>query len=191
MTERPILFSGAMVRALLEGEKTQTRRVIGQSPLKPLNIGCRYGTVGDQLWVREAWNLARALRDCEGIVDDEQLWTGPLPKQDPRGKRVFDDWCVGYAADGGPPPWRPSIHMPRWASRITLDVTAVRIERLQHISEDDACAEGCLPISASPPKGFAARDQFQVLWDSINGKRPGCTWADNPWVWVVEFRRLP
>ena len=157
----------------------------GDPPMHP-RIHCPFGYPGDHLWVREAWNIARPIRNSEGIVDDEMLWTGKLPAEDPRGKRLMDDWCVGYAADGCDGRMRPSIHMPRWASRLTLEVTGVRVERLQDISEEDARAEGvCLPEGQtflSAPRFFAE------LWESINGKR--APWKSNPLVWVVSFRRI-
>lgn len=188
MTERPILFSGPMVRAILAGRKTQTRRLVkpqpeqgiwkcgrsclalGNAPPPPdgYERWCPYGLPGDRLWVRECW---RELGSGQGA--DGKIPTYPVP--------------VGYAADRGySGPWRPSIHMPRWASRLTLEVVGVRVERLHDISEADAQAEGCAPMltHADP----SAREQFESLWDSINGKR--ATWASNPWVWVVTFRRL-
>ena len=211
MKERPILFSGPMVRALLNGSKTQTRRVVkaradkNMGPrcvLQPhelareVNRGdyqnCPYGQPGDRLWVRETWQ-------------------GPLATEDdhyPEG--LYSPKFCEYAADGGPTPefttaddelvcrWRPSIHMPRWASRITLEITGVRVERLQDISEADAIAEGCAknhnnyywggPHKAGGLKQMAtARQAYQDLWESING--PG-SWDANPWVWVVGFKRV-
>jgi len=226
--ERPILFSAPMVRAILEGRKTQTRRTVkpqpafdphreqwswenkaghiawsGTRPQAAALLGareiCPYGQPGDRLWVRETWGLARPLRDSEGVVDDELEWSGSIPKADPRGKRLMDDWCVGYAADGCEGRMRPSIHMPRWASRLTLEVTGVRVERLQDISEEDALAEGVGALSYGGAEdiwlgdGEDTRDPrvaFRWLWDSINGGRPWRCWDDNPWVWVVEFRRV-
>lgn len=209
MRERPILFSGEMVRAILEDRKTQTRRlartvamVVNGVPYTGTHKGtrrpddhgavvqCPYGEPGDRLWVREAWGLSRPTRDSEGIVDDEVDWSGPIPKTDPRGKRLFDDWCVGYAADGGHGPHRPSIHMPRWASRLLLDVTAVRVERLHEITDVDAHAEGVelarIQDARSPTRGPIV-DGFANLWDRINSER--APWSLNPWVWVVSFRR--
>ena len=189
MKERPILFSAPMVRALLAGTKTQTRRVVKPQPveLPDFNRGglsynvrgsvyrawnpavmdpsCPYGRRGDRLWVREAWTQA-----CHP----------PRP-----GAEVF------YRADGeiAPElgPWIPSIHMFRWASRITLEIVSVRVERLRDISEADAMAEGAEPYRLPVhPAREALRhvDGFSNLWESING--PG-SWASNPWVWVVEF----
>jgi hypothetical protein len=96
----------------------------------------------------------------------------------------FGDWAYDPDSDLR---WKPSIHMPRWASRITLEITGVRVERLRAISEADAYREG-IPAWTDPAQTFNASVRFGELWDSINGKRPGCAWADNPWVWVLEFR---
>ena len=196
MKERPILFSAPMVRAILDGSKTQTRRIMKVQPsseklqlatcidttgnkkhkdkhhwiqVDGLNVihnddkyfSCPYGYAGDRLWVRETFN---------------------------------NDWCnkVIYKADGGSaieagytaePKWKPSIFMPRWASRITLEITGVRVERLHDISEKDAIAEG------TPWNDCAGnnREGYKLLWESINGAE---SWATNPWVWVVEFKVL-
>lgn len=179
--ERPILFSAPMVRAILEGRKTQTRRVAKPREVtaaitrglmggtNPAFGPCPYGQPGDRLWVRETWRIER------------------------RGS----DYFIDFAADTGSPSmtrtvvvdaealatknmrWRPSIHMPRWASRITLDVKTVRVERLQDISEADANAEGGLSLRGP--------NCFQCLWESINGPD---SWDANPWVWVIEFERV-
>ncbi|MBV6436785.1 MAG: hypothetical protein AELANPGJ_02056 [Anaerolineae bacterium] len=233
MKERPILFSGAMVRAILSGAKTQTRRIVKPQPTKtsgtnrgyplplmandwawphprsvattisnrpngPLGweIHCPYGQPGDRLWVRESFNLGRPLLNCEGVADDEELWIGRLPKDDPRKQPFMRAWRVGYAADGCEGKMRPSIHMPRWASRMTLEITSVRVERLNDINEADAIAEGVTAVSSGGVTLFTttgvncfqtAKDAYAALWESING--PG-SWDANPWVWVVEFRRI-
>lgn len=196
MKERPILFSGPMVRAIMDGRKTMTRRVVKPQPEmvfdgESLSDGNAYGgwepklppwskwpyQLGDTLWVRETW---------QGAVDgDEPLygiiyrasWNANEPafKRDDRAEKYFT----------GVSKWRPSIHMPRWASRITLEVTGVRVERLQDITEHDAIGEGV--ISSDYDKTY--RYAFSVLWDSINAKR-GYGWAANPWVWVIEFRNM-
>jgi len=188
--ERPILFSGEMVRAILDGRKTQTRRVIKPHPSSGVRwspvvfaghggwtdghgapLRCRYGGPDDLLWVRETWQDLR-----------------------PHQERVV------YAATLGDvvTKWRPSIHMPRWASRITLRVVDVRVERLQGISHKDAQAEGIYPNAAgylnaaSPFDGCLKHDYvtaFRSIWNSINAAR-GYDWETNPWVWVVEFEKV-
>jgi hypothetical protein len=196
MKERPILFSSPMVRAILEGRKTQTRRIVkpchmvmdhgedaagqcidaGYIPCFPL---CPYGHRGDRLWVRETWCCVHGVPSSGGV---------PHP----------DDF-VRYRADGGPGEqvitdvrcWHPSIHMPRVYSRILLEIVAVRTERLIDISEADSLAEG---VNVHPDHHGKPRDSiyspvsaYRDLWESING--PG-SWAANPWVWVVEFKRI-
>lgn len=191
--ERPILFSGAMVRAILAGTKTQTRRVMRDPPpsLDPIikdgvvidwegyRVRCPYGVSGDRLWVRETWQKS-------GLGWGNDLPVGKLHY------RATDsgEWKMYWGK------WRPSIHMPRWASRITLVITGVRAERVQEISGRDALAEGVgEPVRTGLVYGHATdawnQRAFAALWDSINGAMPGRAWDDNPWVWVVEFRRLP
>lgn len=225
MKERPILFQGAMVRALLDGSKTQTRRIIKPQPgeywspvvglYNPIVIknggyeapgpeifgafdeteGRKnpYGQPGDRLWVREVWSPIQS-----ASYDDGQSHE-----------------CALYRADTTipathQPRWKPSIHMPRWASRILLEVVSVRIERLQDISSADAFAEGIkIPyddtgsplVSIAGPMSVAkflpdsklatvddlARAEYAALWESINGTG---SWDDNPWIWVVEFKRV-
>jgi len=202
MKERPILFSGEMVRAILDGRKTVTRRVVkakhipfiekilggyldGKWNQRPMP----YGQPGDRLWVRETW---RPTANCKGYPegflgveyrsDGETRATGH-----PREPFVY----VSPLRDK----WRPSIHMPRWASRIMLEVTGVRVERLQEITEKGARAEGCHGMGSNgdaefPPEGIiSAVEDFRDLWDSINESR-GFGWDKNPWVWVVEFKRV-
>lgn len=208
---KPILFNDAMVRAILDGRKTQTRRVVDsiagmgrvaefQASHTPgyawtfrdrrslwndltgsqLLSRCPLGQPGDRLWVREAWGIpqhgmpshARDVRDVVYRAD---------------GDKEFREY--GYR-------WRPSIHMPRWASRITLAITDVRVQRLQDISEDDAQAEGCEAHSGCNGCGAcmgtdcdeSAVDGFRDLWDSI--AKPGTLWRDNPWVWAISFQRV-
>lgn len=166
MSERPILFSAPMVRALLDGSKTQTRRVVkchveDYGIIRHTDKACPYGQPDDRLWVRETW-----------------LQTNPFTEG---GLHTY-----GYrATDAIEFPdavWKPSIHMPRVASRITLEINAVRLERLHDISEFDAQAEGVHTDPASP-----AYDAYADLWVQING--PG-SWDLNPWVWVIEFKRI-
>lgn len=187
MSERPILFSAPMVRALLDGRKAQTRRVAKEFDgldvdgiLKrfPHQKGGPY-EVGQTLWVREAWTEVPWVH-ADGEKDTQVLYRADAP-----GKNVFDP----ERGDR----WRPSIHMPRWASRITLRVTNVRVEKLQDISPEDAEAEGVFRHIARhsidkvfrDERGATAIARFRELWDSINAKR--APWKSNPWVWVVTF----
>lgn len=196
MKERPIIFSGEMVRTILDGRKTQARRVIKpqpstdhyghqwmfySNPSKRLQINlytipklCPYGQPDDRLWVRESFA-------------PERMASG--------------ETRIEYKADGGSPPpyvmndgreipcsWKPSIHMPCWASRIILEITEVRVERLQEIGVEDAIAEGCIPELKG--KIFKpAIGLFRTLWDSLNAKR-GYGWETNPWVWEISFRKI-
>ena len=171
--ERPILFSGAMVRAILEGRKTQTRRVVKPTS-GPHSIEKTIGRPGDLLWVRETWGIHDA--------DPARAWF--------RADPGVED-CVAKSTAGWK--WRPSIHMPRWASRITLRLTDVRVERVQEISADDAIAEGIdRPGTMNPyiDGNAMVRAVFRNLWDSINAKR-GYGWDVNPWVWVLVFEPVP
>lgn len=208
MKERPIMFSGEMVRAILDGRKTQTRRVVKPQTLElfeaAIQLGevtdfftdaidvdwayvggfCPYGQPGDRLWVRETWadhcaadatcaihyraGGCRAMLCADSGAGDPVGLGDELPENPIR-----------------PPKWRPSIYMPCWASRLTLEITAVRVERLQDISRGDAMEEGC-PF-ANMAKGDDPRRWYAELWRSLNGPD---SWAKNPWVWVIEFRRL-
>lgn len=211
--ERPILFNGPMVRAILDGRKTQTRRVVEPQPedagfgrncrVAPYCTGtewplayyerrgpcwnssvplrCRLGRPGNRLWVRETWFSS-------------------TPKTPSRVRYAADDLIrledgLFARAVCNPPKWRPSIVMPRWASRITLEIVAVRVERLRDISERDALAEGCereFKSDGSTAWGAGlveAVENYKTLWDSINAKR-GFGWDINPWVWVIEFKRV-
>ena len=179
--ERPILFSGPMVRAILDGRKTVTRRIVRGVEMPR----CPYGSPGDRLWVRETWCLAHP------DYHDTDREAGSRPVKD--GRFYFyaatDDVDTG---DGSP--WKPSIHMPRWASRITLEVVCIRVERLQEIDEVDILAEGVTVDVVAKLTGTPWADMptlhhaWERLWDSINGDR--ASWASNPWVWRVEFRRV-
>lgn len=210
MTERPILFSAPMVRAILAGTKTQTRRVVrkqfapdavvaevaatspegwqvsGHSGLWWDDAGaclddavrCPYGIPGDQLWVRETWGL-------HAYGDDTDWIKGSCTAED------LEDQVITYRADWGPLQqcchWRPSIHMPRAASRISLEITSVRVERLRDISDDDLACEGLQEvIDAGVDHDGTPRDAWRALWSTINGH---ASWDANPWVWVVEFTR--
>lgn len=232
MKERPILFSGAMVRALLAGTKTQTRRVVKPQPthFNPVGvprrviptggpsdvIRCPYGQPGDRLWVRESGAM-------HALLAPEDPLQPMLFRHDvPTTANLGDYWVQRTRAPGASYSTEctreqflrhsgakavPSIHMPRWASRITLELTSVRVERLQDISEADAMAEGIVecPIPADdegprrigymvgPDDGksglaVTAVNAYRDLWESINGPD---SWDANPWVWAIEFKRLP
>jgi len=202
MKERPILFSAPMVREILAGTKTQTRRVWklprgcswyaghggeaagmvqdddGPAWWHVSEQRCPYGQPGDRLWVREAW---RALRRFDSMPPLDIEWRSMVAYEadTPTGD-------YRQAPHGRMGKLRPPIHMPRWASRITLEVTGVRVERLQDISSEDSLAEGIYPTSTGLYPG-SPRAAYRNLWEEING--PG-SWDTNPWVWVVEFRRL-
>lgn len=183
MKERPILFSAPMVRAILEGRKTQTRRVIKHDYIEIMypevirEISCPYGKPGDRLWVRETFRENFCLKHQEDM---------PLQK------------CTcgfSYRADCGDDgtTWRPSIHMPRKASRINLEITNVRVERLNEISGYDAYAEGAdmAQVERKPDGKYICTkgtvDFFKDIWESINGEG---SWEKNPWVWCIDFRRV-
>lgn len=186
MKERPILFSAPMVRALLDGRKTQTRR-LATSPLRRCEPG-------DRLWVKETWNAFVLSQD------GECSWPmATIAKRDPRedeGRHhvVIDFPVAGLpGTDGGKGPFRPSIHMPRWASRLTLIVEAARVESLQAISEQDALAEGTQEPSLRElgdelaQAAWSERQVYQRLWQFLHEK-PGQRWEDNPEVLVLTFR---
>lgn len=219
MKEHPILFSAPMILALLSGSKTQTRRAVKLPHANPLGewqpctsggagsrtragesvaehpviwhtrtgdtIPCPHGAVGDRLWVRERWKSHSTFEH--------------LPPRDLPESKVFYGADSGYSPDASR--WRSSIHMPRWASRITLEIVGVRVQRLQDISGDDCWAEGIEELdgslddadiyAAAKRLGETAHDPrptFCVLWESIHG--PG-SWDANPWVWAISFRRAP
>ena len=229
MRERPILFSAPMVRAILDGRKTQTRRIVkpqppayidelhgndlrGRAPYRlehdetgaVLGSGfqddndvfykCPYGIPGDRLWVRETW--CRKLDDGCFVYNAEGNLDASCCHYRADGYHVAKDDGDGgteYTKSGREAsPWSPSIHMPRWASRITLEVVAVRVERLQDITADDAKSEGVEVCKhfADANKGHPLdphRVAFAWLWNTINGSD---AWIANPWVWVVEFKKL-
>jgi hypothetical protein len=226
MKERPILFSGEMVCTILDGRKTQTRRVAKPQPLDgPLRLASRssitkqdkrklgipvspYGeSAGDRLWVKETWASVSNRPDCQLAYradGDAGVWmTEPKAEKGMLWHSVGNIAQLGLAGFGGR--WRPSIFMPRWASRLTLELTAEpRLERLWSISEEDAVAEGTQPLGsavgrdqpfAGGPPGWTHGTHphalgFACLWDAINDERSGCSWAHNPLVWVVSFRRV-
>jgi len=180
MHTKPILFSAPMVRAILDGRKTQTRRVIRPQPehvewferqkgwcarVSPQQYEMvkAFAAPGDILWVRERFRIEQ-------------------------GSPCYFTACpCGLEGKHGEKGWKPSIHMPRWACRVWLEVIDVRVERVREISGVDIQAEG-LPVAFDVPGAFDALDRFADLWDSLNAKR-GYSWASNPWVWRIEFRR--
>ncbi len=230
MKERPILFSAPMVRAILAGTKTQTRRVVkfniaGNAALGGKSwhiddpnavLACPYGQPGDRLWVRESWGYRgshwssvtpeTSEHTIQYRADDaKQQFVRPagdehgLPKQ--RECRPDEDYIEDYYngyLNRFWKSWRPSIHMPRWASRITLEITDVRVERLQDISEAESRAEGIIQYEDEIGYGTGYPDTdpnlagtgvgaFRKLWESINGAG---AWDANPWVWVISFQQV-
>ncbi|EPL1554008.1 morphogenetic protein [Klebsiella pneumoniae] len=202
MKERGMIFNGEMVRAILDGRKTQTRRPV-KFTVHDKNLGCElagnelagelsagnylnsaFGKPGDRIWVRETFQGPLFnYEQMDEYLEDSSKFEKP-------------EFCQ-YAADGGHRPeyqdaddnlrhgWRPSIHMPRWASRILLEITNVRVERLKSISDRDALREGC--SAADMKSGDCVADVFARLWASIYGSD---SWNANPWVWVIEFKRV-
>ena len=194
MKEHGMIYQGWGVRAILDDRKTQTRRVI----LKPERYNhirecvycCPYGIERSRLWVREAW--AVIWTEYEPDWEYQTAWDVPhrIEYKADSGAKYPGDWPAEDGSDPYCPKWRPSIHMPRWASRITLEITDVRVERVQEISEEDAIAEGIMRWQSErlQREDKGARTDFQALWDSINLKR-GYGWETNPWVWVISFKR--
>lgn len=230
MKERGMIFNGEMVRAILDGRKTQTRRIMAPQPAddiersafpNPDAIGwkstlkhkhgsttahfCPFGNVGDRIWVRETWGVVSHELDEDGRI---QPWKPDRPAtaihEMPFGNGYYSGHAI-YAADGdftwgdddgyedGRSCWKPSIHMPRAASRILLEITDVRVERLNAISQEDAQSEGTeltgwRPTYSDPDSGgevMTPYDNFAELWSSIYGDE---SWKANPWVWVIEFK---
>jgi len=193
MKERGIIMSGDNPKLILEGRKTQTRRIIRPSPYIensnwhwPTRV-CPYGISGGRLWVRETFAVdSKRFNTVVGFGKNATRGGELLAAQHNFIAYKSDGWTTKPPIDGGK--WRPSIHMPRWASRITLEITKVRVERLQDISRDDAKAEGMeLPSTELYPDvntGDKLREQYRRLWDSLHGKG---AWDKNPWVWVIEF----
>ncbi|KME79952.1 hypothetical protein SM12_02591 [Klebsiella pneumoniae] len=222
MTERGMIFNADMVRAILDGRKTQTRREVKlnldiaslattydwatslaanhyqglteeqiqqkaeslRGVIHPVILGngqmvsiiCPHGKPGDRIWVREAFRVHSRATDVATLVykaSERNSWTEQT-------HRVPVAVCNKPAT---PEKWTPSLHMPRWASRILLEITGVRVERLRSMSQDDARAEGVIAASGPMEAGLA----FRELWDSIYGEE---SWKANPWVWVIEFKRV-
>lgn len=208
MKERPVIMSAESVKAILEGRKTQTRRVVKpQVPKdgKPVVIyngypgvalsgvanhviGCPYGAVGEHLWVREAHTRAFAPPQMQGAP---QVKRGPAldDPSDPLHGWLHVAWADGQDDPGGWVSRRRHVsplYMPRWASYLTLELTNVRVERLQEISHRDALAEGVAYDVSKPDGSPVAR--FQKRWQTLNAKR-GYPWQSDPWVFVLEFKR--
>lgn len=198
--EKPIIFSGPTIQAILDGRKTQTRSIVkvpGGGRKKCLPAGPHqeeidgdlyqltscgnyelledfyhpYGYPGDRLWVKETWYHGH-----------RNTWDAPKTL-DPHDPEMAAYYKAGWDRVA-PRPWKSPLYMPRWASRITLEVLSVRVDRLQAITGEDAIAEGCYGVNIGP------RKEFSFLWNSLDGKKPGCSWADNPWVWVINFRKV-
>lgn len=218
ITERGMIFNGEMVRALLDGRKTQTRRIVkgtdsavkfckewningeevfvvlGEKDHTGMNpvlgaISCPFGAVGNRIWVREAFRVHSRATDVATLVykaSERNSWTEQT-------HRVPVAVCNKPAT---PEKWTPSLHMPRWASRILLEITDVRVERLNAINEHDALAEGVAKLRGGFWKHYqpgwtqhqlSARGSFVTLWKSIYGDE---SWNSNPWVWVIKFKRI-
>jgi hypothetical protein len=235
MKERGMIFNGEMVRAILDGRKTQTRRPIKWKQTRFTEIGeredgskwpwsedaehacdfwhpCPFGAVGDRIWVRETWQAIHDYCDENGHVD-ERRYARSIPRH--RGNYwhpVYEEAWGNESREDREFPWRPSIHMPRWASRILLEITDVRVERLNAISEEDAQREGVhteVWDQTVVARNYVASDEFfqfwsddmphyvemnqlyrssfRSLWDSIYGEE---SWKANGWVWVIEFKRV-
>ncbi|EMC9819568.1 hypothetical protein VO438_000452 [Klebsiella aerogenes] len=217
MTERGMIFNAEMVRALLSGRKTQTRRPV-KFPVRDKNFGCElagnelagelsagnylnsaYGKPGDHIWVRETFscigNEDGHLVDAKGNLctrEEAQRIYRASAIQKPNNYGLWSS-PDGFDFEGA---WTPSIHMPRWASRILLEIIDVRVERLREISQADAEAEGVGKLKKGFWKNYqpgwtefqlTARGSFATLWKSIYGDE---SWYADPWVWVIEFKRI-
>lgn len=202
MKESPMIFNAEMVRAILDGRKTQTRRIVSDRHLNLIDVGsqigecyplecgidhensqsyyrehCPFGKPGDRIWVRETWARYNVDQDSHDMA-----YRATTPEDWPEEGR-----------------WRPSIHMPRWASRITLEITGVGVQRLHSISPNDASREGLIKLPATGRyclnqgdqyfggASHDAREVFSWLWEFIYGAE---SWQANPWVWVIEFKRI-
>ncbi|MBW7715595.1 morphogenetic protein [Enterobacter kobei] len=214
MKERGMIFNGEMVRAILDGRKTQTRRPVkfphidrdamcelsGNELAGELSAGnyrnCPHGKPGDRIWVRETFSCI-GNEDGHPVDADGNLCSREDAQRIYRASAIqkpgnYGIWTSAddFDFEGA---WTPSIHMPRWASRITLEITGVRVERLNSISQEDAQAEGMeltgwRPTYSDPDSGgevWTPYDNFAQLWESIYGEE---SWKANPWVWVIEFK---
>jgi hypothetical protein len=195
MRSRPILFSAEMVKAILDGRKTQTRRIVKltdsgrvKAPGSSLNwhlddpnatLACPYGQPGDQLWVKETWRTTHHYDN----QSPRQLMAVPIRYECDGAEKDFIDW---WDSDQ-PGKVRQSIYMRKWMSRISLEITGIRIQRLQKINEKDAWAEGVWP-NPKPQTPISGIIRFESLWCSIHGRQ---SWDANPFVWAITFRRIP
>lgn len=218
------------MKAILEGRKTQTRRVIKPIPdhfhdfndgvgfrpqIGDKDIKCPYGQPGDRLWVRETWKLASfwegeppdyQYKADGAVIEENRIYGENAPNYDEWWERICyrayddlkrincpqdEDGNFHWDRDASPLPWRPSIFMPRWASRITLEVVNIRVERLQEITIAECIAEGVKDSTNLPHIGGSGieKTEFYLLWNSINAKR-GYSWESNPWVWIIEFKSV-
>lgn len=183
---RPIPMSAESVRAILAGTKTQTRRVVHRDVVESIRDGdgasilhrSPYGQPGDRLWVREAFAVHGAAEPRVHAPGEGHPWGSPIYRASHGG---MEPKCEGFTA------WRSPLFMPRWASRLTLELTDVRVERVWEISEADAIAEG-VQYNPKAPAALTNRTAFGKLWDKLNARR-GYPWISNPWVWVLTFRR--
>lgn len=232
MRERGMIFNAEMVRAILDGRKTQTRRIVkgvdgavkfcpecdingedifvvlGEKDHTGMNpvlgaTSCPFGAVGDRIWVREAYRFPASLDDASPAgVGEMAVATGYRKPWAPTFYEFTGTFSDGWKGFETPPKvsgagkLRPSIHMPRWASRITLEITDVRVERLNSIHDVDAMREGIQNLTTCSHADFGIPGvvnaqhpvrAFQLLWESIYGAD---NWKANPWVWVIEFKRV-
>ena len=205
MKETGMLFTSPMVRAILEGRKTQTRRVakpvkhpdlgnlytpgalaMGHEPQHVINRACPYGQPGDRIYVRETFVQGYKADPETGAVCDYDEEGNDIPMT--TWYRATDGGLTWVNDDGWETnvPWRPSIHMPKELSRIWLEITGVRLERIQEITPDDCIAEGAWPVGQRElGRGHEAVSAFQKLWESTGGD-----WNANPWVWAIDFKVL-
>lgn len=225
---KPIIFSGHMVRAILAGRKTQTRRVAdvtndgchdgfitpqrGYAPRRPKDhiTYCPYGQPGDLLWVRERWRPFAwhegepivvefedgARKECynddpasdyDYVSWEERIWMSVSDELQRKGFDVDENENYGPQAQQALA-WRPSIHMPKWACRLYLKITNIRVEQLQNISQQDVFREGLVNGDMKPE--HSAQETFAELWNTINRNKPWFSYDKNPWVWVIEFEKV-
>jgi len=207
VNEKPMLFSDELVRAIIAGRKTQTRRPI--TPQPPVYTRCPYGNAGDHLWVRECWRVHKLNTIWHDISVEyradhtisnwlyctngkmfNRLMQQSLEDAGIKKYEAIND-CYRWEPGNAPTRWRPSIHMPRWASRLTLEIIGTRMEQIQAITDADILAEGWScgndDTQLASTTSEDTRHWFRNTWDAVYAKR-GQGWKANPWVWVVEFK---